>query len=137
MSRSSQFSQELPKRSWTSDVQAEQGGADELKDVALTVHHAIGHAHHRVVAEQDCSRFWIDAPTHLASLLGKPQAEISKIENRADMLMSTLRNFVQAMGGDFEVKAVFTDCAIEISTFSLVARKPKPAKPRKQPLVEA
>jgi hypothetical protein len=92
MSRSSQFSQELP---------------------------------------QAPSRFWIDAPTHLASLLGKPQAEISKIENRADMLMSTLRNFVQAMGGDFEVKAVFTDCAIEISTFSLVARKPKPAKPRK------
>lgn len=40
------------------------------------------------------------------------------------MLMSTLRNFVQAMGGDLEVRAVFPDRAIEISTFSSLAGKP-------------
>ena len=77
----------------------------------------------------------------LAKNLNVKQAEISKIENRADMLMSTLRNFVQAMGGELEVRAVFPDCAIEISTFSALAGKPKPAKPRtgrkKQPLVDA
>jgi DNA-binding XRE family transcriptional regulator len=38
----------------------------------------------------------------LARTLNVKQAEISKIENRADMLMSTLRNFVQAMGGDLD-----------------------------------
>ena len=48
----------------------------------------------------------------LARTLNVKQAEISKIENRADMLMSTLRNFVQAMGGDLEVRAVFPDRAI-------------------------
>lgn len=57
------------------------------------------------------------------------------------MLMSTLRNFVQAMGGDLQVRAVFPDCAIEISTFSSLAGKPKPGKPRtgrkKYPLVRA
>ena len=38
MSRSSQFSQELPQRSWIRDVEAKQGGADELKGVALAFH---------------------------------------------------------------------------------------------------
>lgn len=60
----------------------------------------------------------------LAKNLNVKQAEISKIENRADMLMSTLRNFVQAMGGDLEVRAVFPDRVIEISTFSSLAGKP-------------
>ena len=60
----------------------------------------------------------------LARTLKVKQAEISKIENRADMLMSTLRNFVQAMGGDLEVRAVFPGRAIEISNFSSLASKP-------------
>ena len=64
----------------------------------------------------------------LATTLNVKQAEISKIENRADMLMSTLRNFVQAMGGDLEVRAVFPDRTIEIANFSSLAGKP--AKPR-------
>ena len=63
----------------------------------------------------------------LAKNLNFKQAEISKIENRADMLMSTLRNFVQAIGGDLEVRAVFPDRAIEISTFSSLAGKPAKA----------
>ena len=63
----------------------------------------------------------------LAKNLNVKQAEISKIENRADMLMSTLRNFVQAIGGDLEVRAVFPDRAIEISTFSSLAGKPAKA----------
>jgi len=44
--------------------------------------------------------------------------------NRADMLMSTLLNLVQAMGGDIEVRAAFPDRAIEISTFSSLSGKP-------------
>ena len=59
----------------------------------------------------------------LAKTLNVKQAEISKIENRADMLMSTLRNFVQAMGGELEVRAVFLSCVIEINTFSSLADK--------------
>ena len=75
----------------------------------------------------------------LAKNLNVKQAEISKIENRADMLMSTLRNFVQAIGGDLEVRAVFPDRAIEITTFSSLAGKPAKARTgkKKQPLVVA
>ncbi len=78
----------------------------------------------------------------LATTLNVKQAEISKIENRADMLMSTLRTFVQAMGGDLEVRAVFPDRTIEIANFSSLAGKPaKPRSSKKKqqlaPLVEA
>jgi len=37
------------------------------------------------------------------------QAAVSKIERRADMYVSTLRSFVQAMGGDLEIIARFPD----------------------------
>jgi hypothetical protein len=40
----------------------------------------------------------------LARPLNVEQAEISRIENRADMLISTLRNVVQAMGDDLKVR---------------------------------
>ena len=78
----------------------------------------------------------------LATTLNVKQAEISKIENRADMLMSTLRNFVQAMGGDLEVRAVFPDRTIEIANFSSLAGKPAKQRSSKkkqqlEPLVEA
>ena len=75
----------------------------------------------------------------LAKKLNVKQAEISKVENRDDMLMSTLRNFVQAMGGELEVRAVFPDRAIEISTFSSLAGKPGKVRTgtKKQQLVEA
>ena len=75
----------------------------------------------------------------LAKNLNVKQAEISKIENRADMLMSTLRNFIQAMGGELEVRAVFPDRAIAISTFSSLAGKTAKSRTgkKKQPLAEA
>lgn len=75
----------------------------------------------------------------LAKNLNVKQAEISKIENWADMLMSTLRNVVQAMGGELEVRAVFPDRAIAISTFSSLASKPGKSRTgkKKQPLAEA
>ena len=60
-------------------------------------------------------------------------------DNRADMLMSTLLNLVQAMGGDIEVRAVFPDRAIEISTFSSLSGKPAKSRTgkKKQSLLEA
>ena len=60
-------------------------------------------------------------------------------DNRADMLMRTLRNLVQAMGGDLEVRAVFPDRAIEISTFSSLSGKPATSRTgkKKQSLLEA
>lgn len=43
----------------------------------------------------------------LASKLHVKQAEISKMERRADMYVSTLRSYVQAMGGSLDIIARF------------------------------
>jgi DNA-binding XRE family transcriptional regulator len=46
---------------------------------------------------------------NLAKVLGVKQASVSKIEKRTDMYLSTLRSFVQAMGGDLMLVAHFPD----------------------------
>jgi len=53
----------------------------------------------------------------LAEELGATQPEISKIEHRADMYVSTLRRFVEAMGGRLEITAHFPDGTVRISQF--------------------
>lgn len=58
----------------------------------------------------------------LAEALGVKQGEISKIENRTDVFVSTLRRFIQAMGGDLEIRAVFPDRAVTIKNFSSLAQ---------------
>lgn len=43
----------------------------------------------------------------IAEQLHVKQAEVSKIERRVDMYVSTLRNYVQALGGSLEIVARF------------------------------
>lgn len=45
----------------------------------------------------------------IAARLGATQPEISKIEHRDDVLVSTLRAFVDALGADLELVARFRD----------------------------
>lgn len=54
----------------------------------------------------------------LAKTLQVNQAAISKIENRTDMYISTLRGYIQAMGGDLEIVAKFSDGEVKISNFA-------------------
>ncbi len=44
---------------------------------------------------------------HLARTLGVEQSAISKLERRANMYVSTLADFIKAMGGQLEIRAVF------------------------------
>jgi hypothetical protein len=44
------------------------------------------------------------------------QASISKIESRSDMLLSTLRSYVEAMGGSLRLVAEFPDGIAELSS---------------------
>ena len=53
----------------------------------------------------------------LAEELGATQPEISKMEHRADMYVSTLRRFVEAMGGELEIIARFPDGIVRITQF--------------------
>jgi DNA-binding XRE family transcriptional regulator len=58
---------------------------------------------------------------NLASILGINQGSVSKMEKRTDMYISTLRSFIQAMGGQLQIKAVFPDGEVQIEQFESVA----------------
>jgi DNA-binding Xre family transcriptional regulator len=45
----------------------------------------------------------------LAEELGISQGNVSRLEGRSDVYLSTLRSYVQALGGHLEVAAVFDD----------------------------
>lgn len=57
----------------------------------------------------------------LAEALDTTQGEISKIEHRTDLYLSTLRGYIEAMGGELDIIARFKDGAVRISTFQDVS----------------
>jgi transcriptional regulator with XRE-family HTH domain len=52
----------------------------------------------------------------MADLLHMDQGSISKLESRSDMLISTLRNYVEAMGGSLRLVAEFPDGIAEVAS---------------------
>lgn len=57
----------------------------------------------------------------LADVLRVQQGSISKMERRTDMYLSTLRRFVEAMGGVLEITARFPDGTIRIESLGEIA----------------
>jgi len=58
----------------------------------------------------------------VGEILDINQAAVSKIERRTDMYISTLRSFIEAMGGELEIVARFPDRApIIINQFEELA----------------
>ena len=53
------------------------------------------------------------------------QAAISKVERRSDMLISTLRKIIEAMGGELEIRAILPAGVVRINRFQDV-RKHEP-----------
>jgi len=53
----------------------------------------------------------------LAKKLKAQQATISKLERRADMYVSSLRQYIGAMGGELEIIARFPEGAVRINQF--------------------
>ena len=53
----------------------------------------------------------------IAEVLGINQPSVSRLERRTDMHISTLRSFIEAMGGRLEIKAVFPDGGVRIIRF--------------------
>jgi len=59
----------------------------------------------------------------LAQVLNVEQAAISKLENRDDMYVSTLREYIRALGGELQLVAKFPDAEIKLHNFD-----PMPAR---------
>lgn len=66
--------------------------------------------------------------TNLASILGINQGSVSKLEKRTDMYVSTLRSFVEAMGGQLQIRAVFPEGEVLIDQFEDLADSASGAK---------
>jgi DNA-binding XRE family transcriptional regulator len=54
----------------------------------------------------------------LAVVLHVKQPSIAKLEQRADMYISTLRTHIEAMGGQLEIVAKFPEGSVRIANFS-------------------
>jgi hypothetical protein len=57
----------------------------------------------------------------LAETLAVAQSEISKIEHRTDLYLSTLRRYIEGMGGHLDIIARFPDGDVRITQFESAA----------------
>lgn len=60
----------------------------------------------------------------LAEALNINQGAVSTMEKRTDMYVSTLRNYIEAMGGNLKIMAEFPEGTVEIDQFETAARGP-------------
>jgi DNA-binding XRE family transcriptional regulator len=56
----------------------------------------------------------------VAHAMGVEQAAVSKLERRGDMYVSTLREYVKALGGELKLVAAFPDGDIQVHPFEPV-----------------
>jgi DNA-binding XRE family transcriptional regulator len=60
----------------------------------------------------------------LGETLHVGQTAIAKMERRADMYVSNLRRFIEAMGGELDIVARFPDGDVKISNFAGIGGTP-------------
>jgi DNA-binding XRE family transcriptional regulator len=60
----------------------------------------------------------------LARTLDVSQAQVSRIEHQADLYLSTLAGYIQAMGGHLELVGVFEDTGMRVP----IAVEPEPVE---------
>jgi transcriptional regulator with XRE-family HTH domain len=65
----------------------------------------------------------------MGELLGIRQDSVSRIEKRSDLLLSTLKSYVQAMGGDLRLVAEFKDGCVALSGLGEAAEEQIGTKP--------
>jgi hypothetical protein len=63
---------------------------------------------------KDVRRMLGTPQTQLAAALKTNQAAVSRLENRTDMYLSSLGEYIRAMGGQLELRAKFKDFEIRI-----------------------
>jgi len=56
----------------------------------------------------------------LAEALKTTQANVSKIEKRTDIYISTLRSYIEGMGGKLEISANFPEGTVKIDQFQKI-----------------
>jgi transcriptional regulator with XRE-family HTH domain len=62
----------------------------------------------------------------VAQALGRTQGSVSALENREDMLLSTLNGYLEAIGGHLRLIVEFHGTAIEVDLATLRRTEPRP-----------
>ena len=102
MPKTTKFSELRAKMSPEARAEARRLADEDLKEMPL---HELRAARH--LTQQQ-----------LAKSLDMTQAAVSQLEQRTDVYLSTLENFVEAMGGRLEMYAVFPDGKVKPRSFS-------------------
>lgn len=68
----------------------------------------------------------------MAELLGVGQDSVSRLEGRSDLLLSTLKSYVEAMGGSLKIVAEFPDSTMVLSALGEVGDEKETRKPTKK-----
>lgn len=70
--------------------------------------------------------------TELGERADLSQAQISRLENGGDLLLSSIQRYVEALGGKLELNAVFGDKKVKLLAGGVVAQgaTPAPIPPR-------
>ena len=70
----------------------------------------------------------------MATVLNIGRDSISRLEKRSDMMLSTMRSYIEAMGGSLELVARFPERApVIITSIGDVSPRPKRVPKRKKP----
>jgi transcriptional regulator with XRE-family HTH domain len=82
-------------------------------------HHdaAVRSVYEQSLAELRRARAFTQA--QLAEELGIPQSQVSRIEHQAELYVSTLARYLEAMGGHLEFIGVFDDLQVRLSLGNL------------------
>jgi hypothetical protein len=87
-----------------------EGRHQEIKREAVAELERIGFGKLRLARQQ--------TQVALAEKLDIPQNAVSRMERRTDLLLSTMRGYVEALGGKLELRAVFPDGEFVLDTLS-------------------
>jgi hypothetical protein len=68
----------------------------------------------------------------LAERLDIPQTAVSRMERRTDLLLSTMRGYVEALGGKLELRAIFPDGEFILDTLAPVKPVRSSSTPRRK-----
>lgn len=110
------------------DVRAKAAARDPNFDAAVQsereqINHEIA-AHEATLTELRKARAMTQAT--LADAIGTSQGEVSRIERQADLYLSTLARYVEAMGGELELVARFDDERVPL-TLGEATERPRTA----------
>lgn len=99
----------VSKADWTSDDRADQYfemvAADPEAKAAFDA--ALNEIRHHQATLMQVRKAQNLTQTTIGSLLDMDQSEVSRLERRSDMLLSTLRAFIRASGGELQLVATY------------------------------